>query len=293
MRVSQLSLGEGNTPLIKSIKAELYLNQKLNLFFKMESANPTGTISDRGCAEFIESLKGSFVEGLTVYGDEELSVSAGVYSARAGRPVYLFFRGGSWGEACYYKIKKHDGIPVVVEGEHSEIKSILEEIEEGYPFIEIKYGSKFFYKGFLKFIDEIREEINGEFKLFIGCSDKDIEKIELLQEVCIQEKVELFACVETGSSYYKNSSIKNIVEIEKYESGEAGNVLKMEGIEYGKNEMLAFAAVQKRAESEEFFTEENIVIAVSREISSKQNESYIIEKIPGTLEGFKRVMGLK
>ena len=86
---------------------------------------------------------------------------------------------------------------------------------------------------------------------------------------------------------------KNIVEIEKYESGEAGNVLKMEGIEYGKNEMLAFAAVQKRAESEEFFTEENIVIAVSREISSKQNESYIIEKIPGTLEGFKRVMGLK
>ena len=45
---SLVSLGEGGTPLIRSRNLEKELGLKFELWFKLESQNPTGSFKDRG-----------------------------------------------------------------------------------------------------------------------------------------------------------------------------------------------------------------------------------------------------
>ena len=84
----RLTLGEGNTPLVKSrsIGAQLGIS---SLYFKMESANPTGSYKDRisalGVSRVLEEGKPACVG--TSSGNAGSSVAA--YAARVGIPYHL------------------------------------------------------------------------------------------------------------------------------------------------------------------------------------------------------------
>src|SRR4051812_38061473 len=80
---NQITLGEGNTPLIKSqrIAKELGLS---SLYFKLESTNPTGSYKDRiaalGISWALENNRTACIG--TSSGNAGASVAA--YAARAG-----------------------------------------------------------------------------------------------------------------------------------------------------------------------------------------------------------------
>lgn len=84
----RVTIGEGNTPLVRSrnIGPELGLN---NLYFKLESSNPTGSYKDRiaamGVSWALEHGKSGCVG--TTSGNAGASVAA--YSASAGLPYHL------------------------------------------------------------------------------------------------------------------------------------------------------------------------------------------------------------
>ena len=84
-----VSLGEGNTPLLRSAQ----LAQELGLtalYFKMESANPTGSYKDRIAAVGVSRLLelGKTAWAATSSGNAGAAIAA--YGARAGIPGYLF-----------------------------------------------------------------------------------------------------------------------------------------------------------------------------------------------------------
>lgn len=84
-----VSLGEGNTPLLRSaqIGADLGLAA---LYFKMESANPTGSYKDRIAAVGIARLLELGKTGWAATSSGNAGAAIAAYGARAGVNGYLF-----------------------------------------------------------------------------------------------------------------------------------------------------------------------------------------------------------
>ena len=74
-----LSLGEGWTPLLRSRDAS-----EFRLFFKNETANPTGSHKDRNLSVGISKAVEFGFDTVLLYSDGSTSPSSAAYAARAG-----------------------------------------------------------------------------------------------------------------------------------------------------------------------------------------------------------------
>jgi threonine synthase len=83
-----ISLGEGNTPLVRSKNIGPFLGLK-NLFFKLESLNPTGSYKDRFGAFAISGLAANNSKLCLGTSSGNTGASLAAYSALAGIPCHL------------------------------------------------------------------------------------------------------------------------------------------------------------------------------------------------------------
>lgn len=79
---SELSIGEGSTPLVRAKKGTLGFG---NLYFKLESSNPTGSFKDRGLCVVYAKARELGIEEIAIASSGNASASAAAYSARANR----------------------------------------------------------------------------------------------------------------------------------------------------------------------------------------------------------------
>lgn len=86
--VSLISMGEGTTPLVKSrrLGVELGLN---NLYFKLESLNPTGSYKDRFAAMAVSGQLASDARFCLATSSGNTGASLAAYSALAGIPCHI------------------------------------------------------------------------------------------------------------------------------------------------------------------------------------------------------------
>ncbi|MBI4244712.1 MAG: threonine synthase [Planctomycetes bacterium] len=90
---SFVSLSEGSTPLIKSRSIGKDLG--IELYFKYESHNPTGSFKDRGSAVEITIAKELKAKAVVVASTGNMAASIACYAAAAGIPCYVFVPEGS------------------------------------------------------------------------------------------------------------------------------------------------------------------------------------------------------
>lgn len=90
----RLSIGEGQTPLIKSRFIGPSLGLK-NLYFKLENLNPTGSYKDRFAAMFISSLFQKKIGTLLSTSSGNNGAALAAYSAAAGIDCYLIIVDGA------------------------------------------------------------------------------------------------------------------------------------------------------------------------------------------------------
>lgn len=83
-----MSLGEGNTPLIPSLRLGEELG--VDLWFKLEGANPTGSFKDRGAAVMVAVLREKGGKALADDSSGNAGASLAAYCARAGIPSLIF-----------------------------------------------------------------------------------------------------------------------------------------------------------------------------------------------------------
>ena len=80
------SLGEGSTPMVRSVRLGKAHGVK-NLFFKLESANPSASFKDRGIAVGLACAKRFGVEKVIIASSGNASASAAAYAARSEIPM--------------------------------------------------------------------------------------------------------------------------------------------------------------------------------------------------------------
>lgn len=90
-----ISLGEGNTPLIKAqhIPAKLGL-PGMHLYFKFEGLNPTGSFKDRGMTLAISKAVEEGATAVICASTGNTSASAAAFAAKAGLKCYVLLPSG-------------------------------------------------------------------------------------------------------------------------------------------------------------------------------------------------------
>lgn len=86
----QLSLGEGNTPLIRLYQLEKYFSWQGELWAKCEYQNPTGSFKDRGSIVEISEAIRLQKNGIVCASTGNMAASLAAYAARACLPCFVF-----------------------------------------------------------------------------------------------------------------------------------------------------------------------------------------------------------
>jgi threonine synthase len=88
-----LSLGEGDTPLVRSAQLERLIGLD-ELWFKLEMCNPTGSFKDRGMVVAVAKAVESGAKAIMCASTGNTSASAAAYAARCGIASYVLVPGG-------------------------------------------------------------------------------------------------------------------------------------------------------------------------------------------------------
>ena len=89
----ELTLGEGGTPLVRSERLSERLG--VDLWFKFEGANPTGSFKDRGMCVAVAKAVEDGAEGVVCASTGNTAASAAAYAARAGLPAVVLTPAGA------------------------------------------------------------------------------------------------------------------------------------------------------------------------------------------------------
>ena len=84
-----VTMGEGNTPLIKLSKTGLAIGCD-SLVAKLEFLNPTGSFKDRGTATLITQLKAMGITAIAEDSSGNAGASVAAYAARASVVALMF-----------------------------------------------------------------------------------------------------------------------------------------------------------------------------------------------------------
>src|SRR5437867_6799928 len=79
-----VTLGEGNTPLVRAARLAEAIAPRLDLHLKFEGANPTGSFKDRGMTLAISKAVEEGTQAVICASTGNTSASAAAYAAKAG-----------------------------------------------------------------------------------------------------------------------------------------------------------------------------------------------------------------
>ena len=82
-----ITLGEGNTPLIRAARLAKKIAPGIDLYLKFEGANPTGSFKDRGMTMAMSKAVENGARAVMCASTGNTSAAAAAYGARAGLPV--------------------------------------------------------------------------------------------------------------------------------------------------------------------------------------------------------------
>lgn len=126
-----ISLQEGATPLIKSKRIGKSLN--LDLYFKLEGQNPTGSFKDRGSAVELTIAKELGVKGISVASTGNMAASCSCYAAAARIPCFLFVPEDTPPSKLSQAIS-YGGRIVQVKGSYNDAAQLAREVAEEFNF---------------------------------------------------------------------------------------------------------------------------------------------------------------
>ncbi|UCE42243.1 MAG: threonine synthase [Candidatus Aminicenantes bacterium] len=114
-----LSLGEGNTPLIKLKKVEKNF-QLPSLYAKNETVNPTLSFKDRGTALATQKAISLGIERIGTVSTGNMAISTAAYGARAGLKTYVLIKEGAHPEIIH-STGIYNPVMINVKGDYGEL----------------------------------------------------------------------------------------------------------------------------------------------------------------------------
>ena len=128
-----ITLGEGNTPLIRAARLAKKIAPGVDLYLKYEGMNPTGSFKDRGMTMAISKAVEGGAKAVICASTGNTSASAAAYGARAGIAVYVLIPAGKIALGKLSQAMMHQATVIQVEGNFDQALAIVKELSATYP----------------------------------------------------------------------------------------------------------------------------------------------------------------
>jgi threonine synthase len=128
-----ITLLEGDTPLIPSSQIKKEMTPGIDLYFKYEGLNPTGSFKDRGMTVAVSMAKEMDSKAVICASTGNTSASAAAYATRAGMNCYVLIPEGKIALGKLSQAMAHGAQVIQIEGNFDEALDIVREISETEP----------------------------------------------------------------------------------------------------------------------------------------------------------------
>lgn len=142
-----VSLFEGNTPLIKALNIIKRFNFDLDIYFKFEGANPTGSFKDRGMTMALSKAVEEGAKAVICASTGNTSASAAAYAARAGIKAIVIIPKGKIALGKLAQALIHGAHVLQIEGNFDAALKIVKDVVSEYPITLVNSINPFRIEG--------------------------------------------------------------------------------------------------------------------------------------------------
>lgn len=130
---SIVSLNEGNTPLILSTSFSEKFGIDLNVYYKFEGLNPTGSFKDRGMTYAVTNAVENGAKAVICASTGNTSAAAAAYASRAKLKCFVLIPEGKIAKGKLSQAFRHGATVIQVRGNFDQALEIVKEISDKYP----------------------------------------------------------------------------------------------------------------------------------------------------------------
>ncbi len=131
--VPPVSLGEGNTPLIRLDNLVRDLGRDVELYVKFEGLNPTGSFKDRGMTVAVTRAMEEGSRAIICASTGNTSASAAAYAARAGITAFVIIPDGKIALGKLAQAVMHGAVVLQIKGNFDAGMRLVREVAETAP----------------------------------------------------------------------------------------------------------------------------------------------------------------
>ncbi|MEK8090880.1 threonine synthase [Thermithiobacillus plumbiphilus] len=128
-----VSLGEGNTPLIQAVNLPRHLGHDVDLYFKFEGLNPTGSFKDRGMTMAITKAAEDGAKAVICASTGNTSAAAAAYAARAGMKAFVLIPEGKIALGKLSQAMMHGAVVLQIRGNFDAGMQLVQDVARTAP----------------------------------------------------------------------------------------------------------------------------------------------------------------
>ncbi|MCD6061886.1 MAG: threonine synthase [Moraxellaceae bacterium] len=128
-----ISLGEGNTPLIKLKNIPALLGKNVEIYVKYEGLNPTGSFKDRGMTMAVTKAVEEGSKAIICASTGNTSAAAAAYAARAGITAFVLIPEGKIAMGKLAQAMMYGAITLQIRGNFDEGMELVKRVAEHAP----------------------------------------------------------------------------------------------------------------------------------------------------------------
>ncbi len=154
-----ISLGEGNTPLIRLHNIPDHLGKDVDIYVKYEGLNPTGSFKDRGMTMAVTKAVEEGSKAIICASTGNTSAAAAAYAARAGITAFVLIPDGKIALGKLAQAMMHGAVVIQIKGNFDAGMQLVKEVGEQAPVTIVNSINPYRIQGQKTAAFEIIEEL--------------------------------------------------------------------------------------------------------------------------------------
>jgi threonine synthase len=158
-RTPIVTLGEGNTPLIRAERLQVVLGIEAEIYLKYEGLNPTGSFKDRGMTLAISKAVEAGARAVICASTGNTSASASAYAVRAGLRAFVLIPEGKIALGKLAQAMIHGAQVLQIEGNFDQALQIVRQVAADQPIVLVNSVNPYRIEGQKSAAFEICEQL--------------------------------------------------------------------------------------------------------------------------------------